>query len=379
MPATMTSAQIQAAASRALARNPAWIGTRGPQGARGAVQSTFVQAVARGAVWIHENDGAAYLYGADPRLVVEHLQRAASRASERAGGRGIAVDGKWGPETRAGLVALTGNSQAALNKSLLENAIRLAFHGGDGQVVIPLPAQLPAFTTVQAVAPTPNGNLTRILVAQNGNAVDPGAPESAPRTGEGAVAAAAPSHPATGQGAGDAAGTALSLVNASTAGQGGNASNLAGTGVPPGTLPVCDPRLAIAAVVPGRDPVMWAQMSNADRFKEWERWIGDDPVNRAWPFCVPGQFPTPASVAQATGQTAGQQSAAPPMPLPGQQGAPQQAGVLGAPPDASTPAEGGWGVAKGLVVAGGVAAFGYVVYVAAREIKNPSPDPRSRK
>jgi hypothetical protein len=371
MAATMTSAQLQAAASRALSRNPAWVGTRGPQGARGAVQSTFVQPVARGAVWIHENNGVAYLYGADPRLVVEHLQRTANRASERAGGRGVAVDGKWGPETRAGLLALTGDPDAVLSKTLMEDALRAAFHGGAGIVVIPLPAQLPAFTTVQAVTPMPNGNLSRILVAQSGTAVEPGTAENAPRAADGAVA------PSPALAAPQGGGTSSSFVNTSTA----TPQDGAGGGLPPGTLPVCDPRLAIAAVVPGNDPVLWAQMSNADRFKAWERWIGDDPANRSWPFCVPGQFPTPGSIAQATGQTSAQQGGAPPMPLPGQLPAPQQANALGTPrggaPAQPAPAAQPWGLGKVLAVAGGFAGFGYVLYVAAREIKNPSPDPRS--
>lgn len=407
MASQMTRDGILAAGARALIRNPAWAATGGPRGTRDAVESTFLRPVTRGVVWYHEDGGLARMVSADPRLVIEQLQRSANEASQAAGGPGVRVDWVYGPETRAGLIFLANRvaptNEQTLALTTLERALTAAFHEGRGQVVLPALVELPTFGN-NRVAASPDGHMNSMLIAQNGVATESAAADlPVPRTATGAVPAVAPATPSpvvtpAAPAAPVTTSAPVSTANASMFGgttpttQGNAVSNLPGQGFSPAQMQqlqallqgatanvsipgqgaACNPLLSLTAVVPGYDPVAWAQMAQADRFKAWERWVGDDPTNRSWPSCAPGQMPTQATVSLALGQVA--QSG----PAPGT-GGPAQAdnSALSLP---SVPNLGAiqWTTGRKLAVAGGILGLGYIAYVAAREMRNPSPDPRGR-
>jgi hypothetical protein len=234
-----------------------------------------------------------------------------------------------------------------------------------------------------------------MLIAQNGVPTE-GVPadQMVSRTATGAVPSVAPatSPPA-------ATPAAPSTANASMFGgstpttQGNAVSNLQGQGFTPAQMQqlqtllqgatanvsiqgqgaACNPLLSLTAVVPGYDPVAWAQMAQADRFKAWERWVGDDPANRSWPSCAPGQMPTQATVSLALGQAA--QSG----PAPGTGGTAQADNSALSLPSVPNLNAIQWTTGRKIAVAGGILGIGYLAYVAARELRNPSPDPRGNR
>lgn len=412
MASQMTRDGILAAGARALIRNPAWVGTGGPRGTRGAVESTFLRPVTRGVVWYHEDGGVARMMSADPRLVIEQLQRAANEASQAAGGPGVRLDWVYGPETRAGLIRLANRvgptNEQTLVLTTLERALNAAFHEGRGQVVLPALVELPTFGN-DRIALSPNGHMNSILIAQGGLPVD-GTPADQPvqRTETGAVPSVAPPPPAAPPLAPaptpSAPVTTASMFSGTTPGstlgapQGGNVSNTqGGQGFSPAQLQqlqalfqgatanvsiqggqgaACNPLLSLTAVVPGYDPVAWAQMAQADRFKAWERWVGDDPANRSWPSCSPGQMPTTASVQLALGQAA--QSNLTVGTGTGTGGTAQADGSALSLPSVPNVNAIQWTTGRKVAVAAGALGLAYVAYVAARELRNPSPDPRGR-
>ena len=354
MASQMTRDGILAAGARALIRNPAWAATGGPRGTRDAVESTFLRPVPRGVVWYHEDGGLARMVSADPRLVIEQLQRSANEASQAAGGPGVRVDWVYGPETRAGLLLLANRvaptNEQTLALTTLERALTAAFHEGRGQVVLPALVELPTFGNNRVAAP-PDGHMNSMLIAQNGVATESAAADlPVPRTATGAVPAVAPATPSP------VVTPAAPAANVTV--QGGQGA-------------ACNPLLSLTAVVPGYDPVAWAQMAQADRFKAWERWVGDDPANRSWPSCAPGQMPTQATVSLALGQVAQRGTGA------GTATAQADGSALSLPsvPDVNAIQ---WTTGRKLAVAGGILGLGYIAYVAAREPRSPSPDPRGR-
>lgn len=406
MASQMTRDAILAAGARALIRNPAWVATGGPRGTRGAVESTFLRPVTRGVVWYHEDSGVARMVSADPRLVIEQLQRSANEASQAAGGPGVRVDWVYGPETRAGLIRLANRvaptNEQTLMLTTLERALTAAFHEGRGQVVLPALVELPTFGN-DRIALSPNGHMNAMLIAQGGVPVESvPADQAVQRTQTGAVPSVAPppapapppspAAPVTTANASMFSGTTPGTTADSA--QGFNVSNLQGQGFTPAQIQqlqallqsatanvtvqggqgaACNPLLSLTAVVPGYDPVAWAQMSQADRFKAWERWVGDDPANRSWPSCAPGQMPSQATVSLALGQVA-------------QRGTGTGTGTATAQADGSSLSLPSvpdvnaiqWTTGRKLAVAGGILGIGYIAYVAARELRNPSPDPRGR-
>jgi len=400
MASQMTRDGILAAGARALIRNPAWVATGGPRGTRGAVESTFLRPAIRGVVWYHEDGGVARMVSADPRLVIEQLQRSASEASQAAGGPGVRVDWVYGPETRAGLIRLANRvaptNEQTLMLTTLERALNAAFHEGRGQVVLPALVELPTFGN-DRIALSPNGNMNAVLIAQGGAPVDAvPADQAVQRTQTGAVPSVAPppAPPSPAAPVTTANASMFGVTPGTTPGstQGGNVSNLQGQGFSPeqiqqlqallqsatanvtvqgGQSAACNPLLSLTAVVPGYDPVAWAQMAQADRFKAWERWVGDDPANRSWPSCAPGQMPTQATVSLALGQVAQRGTGA------GTATAQADGSALSLPsvPDVNAIQ---WTTGRKLAVAGGILGLGYIAYVAARELRNPSPDPRGR-
>lgn len=391
MATQMTRDALLAAGARALPRNPAWAATGGPRGTRGAVESSFLRPVTRGVVWYHEDGGTARMVSADPRLVVEHLQRSANAASQAANGPGVRVDWVYGPETRAGLILLANRvaptNEQTLPLTTLERAITAAFHDGRGQVVLPALVELPTYAN-NRIAPLPNGHMNEVLIAQNGLPVEGNPVDRAvSRTETGAVPSVPGVAPATTQAPPSTRPTETanaSLFSFGSNTQGGTVSNPQGGqgGLSPEQMQqllqgasvnvtvqnqgACNPLLSLSAVAPGHDPVLWAQMSSADRFKAWERWVGDDPANRSWPSCAPGQMPTQATVQLALGHVA-------------QNGSSQNAdGSSLSLPSVPNVSAIQWTTARKLAVAGGIIGLGYIAYVAAREIRNPSPDPRGR-
>jgi hypothetical protein len=241
MAATLDRAAILALAAPFLTRTPAWITTRGPEGDVGAVQSTFVAPVLRGAVWLHESDGTVRLVTQDPYDVILSLQRAANVTLRREGQRPIAEDGVWGPETRRGLVALAAYDvfnggpwygPTAPTIALLEWALKAAVHNRDGIVVIPRSVELPALDRAQRVARDPAGHLRVELVAENGRAIPPPAPT-------------------------------------------------------PAAPPVCNPQLVLSAVPPGTDATRWASLDDAARLATWRSYAQAHP-DAAIPGCPPG-------------------------------------------------------------------------------------------
>lgn len=407
MASQMTRDGILAAGARALIRNPAWAATGGPRGTRDAVESTFLRPVTRGVVWYHEDGGLARMVSADPRLVIEQLQRSANEASQAAGGPGVRVDWVYGPETRAGLIFLANRvaptNEQTLALTTLERALTAAFHEGRGQVVLPALVELPTFGN-NRVAASPDGHMNSMLIAQNGVATESAAADlPVPRTATGAVPAVAPATPSpvvtpAAPAAPVTTSAPVSTANASMFGgttpttQGNAVSNLPGQGFSPAQMQqlqallqsatanvtvqggqgaACNPLLSLTAVVPGYDPVAWAQMAQADRFKAWERWVGDDPANRSWPSCAPGQMPTQATVSLALGQVAQRGTGA------GTATAQADGSALSLPsvPDVNAIQ---WTTGRKLAVAGGILGLGYIAYVAARELRSPSPDPRGR-
>jgi len=410
MASQMTRDGILAAGARALVRNPAWAATGGPRGTRGAVESTFLRPVLRGAVWYHEDGGMARMVSADPRLVIEQLQRSANEASQAAGGPGVRVDWVYGPETRAGLILLANRvaptNEQTLALTTLERALTAAFHEGRGQVVLPALVELPTFGN-NRVAASPDGHLNSVLIAQNGVPTESvPADQSVPRTATGAIPSVAPAAPPPAPtpavpATPVAPSAPVTTANASMFGgttpttpttQGNAVSNLQGQGFTPAQMQqlqtllqgatanvsiqgqgaACNPLLSLTAVVPGYDPVAWAQMAQADRFKAWERWVGDDPANRSWPSCAPGQMPTQATVSLALGQVA--QSG----PAPGTGGTAQADNSALSLPSVPNLNAIQWTTGRKIAVAGGILGIGYLAYVAARELRNPSPDPRGR-
>lgn len=401
MASQMTRDGILAAGARALIRNPAWVATGGPRGTRGAVEATFLRPVTRGVVWYHEDGGVARMVSADPRLVVEQLQRSANEASQAAGGPGVRVDWVYGPETRAGLIRLANRvaptNEQTLMLTTLERALTAAFHEGRGQVVLPALVELPTFGN-DRIALSPNGHMNAVLIAQNGLPVE-GTPadQAVQRTETGAVPSVAPPPAPAPSPAAPVTTSNASMFSGTTPGstfgnaQGGAVTNQQGTqGFSPAQMQqlqslfqgatanvsvqgaTCNPMLSLSAVVPGYDPVLWAQMSSADRFKAWERWVGDDPANRAWPSCSPGQMPTQASLQLAFGQVAQQGGAT----ATGTAQADNSALSLPSVPDVSAIQ---WTLGRKIAVAGGALGLGYVAYVVAREMRNPSPDPRGHR
>lgn len=391
MAAQMTRDAVLAAGARALIRNPAWAATGGPRGTRGATESTFTRPIERGVVWYHEDHGQLRMMSADPRLVVDQLQRVASKASQDAGGPGVRVDWVYGPETRAGLLVLANTVAPTDGQTLIlnvmERALSRAFHKAEGQVVLPALVELPTFGN-QRVAAAPDGHMNAVLIGQDGQ---PGADQAVRRDAEGAVP---PMPTPLGVNVGPQAQPGATVTTQPLP----PAQNFQGGTFPQGAFTpaqveqlralfanatltanlqqsgaTCNPILALTAVCPGYDPVAWAQMAQADRFKAWERWVGDDPQNRAWPSCTPGGAPTQASLQLVLGQVAAQGGAAP-APTSPQTGLATANATGGAPALPSGPIQ--WTPARMAAVGAGAAALAYVAYVAVREIRSPSPDPR---
>jgi hypothetical protein len=238
MAATLDRAAILALAAPFLPRTPAWITTRGPEGDVGAVQSTFVAPVLRGAAWLHESGGTVRLVTQDPYDVILALQRAANVTLRREGQRPIAEDGVWGPETRRGLVALAAYDvfnggpwygPTAPTIALLEWALKAAMHNRDGIVVIPRSVELPALDRAQRVARDPVGHLRIELVAENGRAIPP--PTTSPA--------------------------------------------------------ICNPQLVLSAIPPGTDAARWASLDEAARLAAWRSYAQAHP-DAVIPGCPPG-------------------------------------------------------------------------------------------
>jgi hypothetical protein len=238
MAATLDRGAILALAAPFLTRTPAWITTRGPEGDVGAVQSTFVAPVLRGAAWLHESGGTVRLVTQDPYDVILALQRAANVTLRREGQRPIAEDGVWGPETRRGLVALAAYDvfnggpwygPTAPTIALLEWALKAAVHNRDGIVVIPRSVELPALDRAQRVARDPVGHLRVETVAENGRAIPP--PSTAPA--------------------------------------------------------ICNPQLVLLAVPPGTDAARWASLDEAARLAAWRSYAQAHP-DAVIPGCPPG-------------------------------------------------------------------------------------------
>jgi len=301
MAATMTRAALLAAAEAARSRNPAWIATGGASGSADAAETTFVRPVQRGAVWIHEDGGNATLVMRDPRDVVEQIQRAANAVLRARGHATIREDATWGPRTRDAMRELVGAldgprtvaGDAMPAAPLIESALLAAFHGGRGQVVLPRRVELPAFTTGQEVARMPAGHADALALAEGGRVLPP--PPAPP----------VPPPPPP---------------------------------VPPAPA-ICNPRLVLAALPPGKTAEAWATMDDSARLAAWRSFAAANP-GASIPGCPPG-----ARVEDVV---------LPPSP---------------APPAAQANA---WGTARAVVIAGGFAALGYVTYVVARELRSPS-------
>jgi len=331
MAATMTRAALLAAAEAARSRNPAWIATGGASGSADAAETTFVRPVQRGAVWIHEDGGNATLVMRDPRDVVEQIQRAANAVLRARGHATIREDATWGPRTRDAMRELVGAldgprtvaGDAMPAAPLIESALLAAFHGGRGQVVLPRRVELPAFTTGQEVARMPAGHADALALAEGGRVLPWATMDDSARLAAWRSFAAA-----------------LALA------EGGRVlPPPPAPPVPPPPPPVppapaiCNPRLVLAALPPGKTAEAWATMDDSARLAAWRSFAAANP-GASIPGCPPG-----ARVEDVV---------LPPSP---------------APPAAQANA---WGTARAVVIAGGFAALGYVTYVVARELRSPS-------
>jgi hypothetical protein len=120
---------------------------------------------------------------------------------------------------------------------------------------------------------------------------------------------------------------------------------------PPAPVPappapaICNPQLVLAALPPGKTAEAWATMGDSARLAAWRSFAAANP-GAAIPGCPPG-----ARVEDV---------------------------VLPTPPAPPVSTASAWGSARAVVIASGVAAFGYVAYVVVRELRSPSPPPSRR-